>query len=121
MLIAGLGGIAQLGLRESLVASDRTIVTEEIDAARVYDRTAAAMPDGVVLDLDATGGAELAADLATRFPSVTVVACSMLEPLMRVYPASARGRPDDAPDDVREPYNAPLTASALAAALTSST
>ena len=104
-----MGGIARLGLRESLAASDRTVVTEEVDVAGVFQRTAAARPDSVVLDLDAAGTAELAADLAARFPSVTVVACSMLEPRMRVYPACACG----------ESYDAPLTAPALAAALTS--
>jgi DNA-binding NarL/FixJ family response regulator len=104
-----MGGIARLGLRESLAASDRTFVTEEVDAASVLDRAAAVVPDGVVLDMDAAGTADLAADLTARYPAVTVVACSMLEPRMRIYPARARG----------EPYDAPLTAPALAAALTS--
>lgn len=104
-----MGGIAQLGLRESLSASGSDIITEEVDTTRVIERTATARPDAVLLDLDATGTPGLAADLLSLFPSVTVVACSMVEPRMRVFPPGHRD----------EPYDAPLTPPALAAALTS--
>lgn len=111
VLIAGMGGIAELGLRDSLAASDHRIVTDQVDASQVLERMARTLPEAVVLDLDAAGTPGLAAELQARFPSVTVVACSMLVPRMRVFP----------PADCGEPYDAPLTPSALAAVLTSTT
>lgn len=107
MLIAGMTGMGQLGLRESLRSSD--LYTEQVDTACVVDRVVEAPPDAIVLDLDAVGTSALTAELTRKFPSVTVVACSMLEPRMRVFPASDRS----------EPYDAPLTPAALTAALTS--
>lgn len=91
VMICGMGAITRLGLRECFDDEGVDVVAEEIDTTRLVDRMVDALPDVVVLDLDGAETEELAQDLAGRFPSVTVVACSTVTPQMRVFPPFHHG------------------------------
>ncbi len=62
-------------------------------------------PDVVVLDQE-RGGAELADIIAGEYPTVTVIACSSQEPVMRVLRRNQGGT-----------YTSPLTAESIIEAI----
>lgn len=108
VLIGGMGAITRLGLREYFEDGGVDVVAEEVDTGQVLERMVEALPDVVVLDLDAVESAEIARSLALQFPSVKVIACSGLQPAMRVFPPFHRG----------ESYDVPLDAASLIDAVT---
>jgi DNA-binding NarL/FixJ family response regulator len=108
ILVGGFGPIARLGLRAILDRPAVGIVTE-CQPHGVMKLLAAGSSDVVVLDLDAPGTDEFARLVVTRHPAVTVIACSVDQSLMRVYPRSGNG----------QFHGRELTAAALAEAVRS--
>jgi hypothetical protein len=68
-----------------------TLEVLRTDGQDLFDLLVDAMPHVVVLDGDQTVTTALIGRLVREFPSVTVVACSTRDPLMRVYPPFHRG------------------------------
>jgi AmiR/NasT family two-component response regulator len=107
VLLGDFGVIARMGLQRLL--SDEGL--DVLDAAGVppgiIARLGEVQPDVVLLDLDAEEVPDLAARISSTFPSVTVIACSSAEPIMRVFPPFHDG----------ESYIAPFTRVQFAAAV----
>jgi CheY-like chemotaxis protein len=61
------------------------------DAGELEAKLLAELPDVVLLDLDAPGARETARRISTDFPALTVVACSSVDPTMRIYPRFHHG------------------------------
>lgn len=108
VLIGDVGAIVRLGLRQLLADEGNNVVLESSGAEAVLDMVVEALPDFVLVDLDEDGHADLASQLAVGFPSLTVIACSTLEPTMRIFPPFHYG----------EFYESALDAAHLAAVLT---
>ena len=86
ILIGDFGKIVRLGLQELLDEEGMDIVADERPGGEIVQNVVAVLPDVVVLDLDAEENDAVAREIATGFPSVTVIACSSVEPVMRVFP-----------------------------------
>jgi DNA-binding NarL/FixJ family response regulator len=85
VLVGGeLEAIMKTGLHDLLLADEECEVVAEPDGAAIFDFMVEASPDVVVLD-EEQGGTELAGIIASEYPTVTVIACSSLEPTMRVF------------------------------------
>ncbi len=102
-----MGAIARLGLRDYLDAAGVDVVAEEVDTTGLIARMVSALPDVVLLDLDDRQTVATARRLARQFPAVKVIACSTLEPMMRVFP----------PFHLGESYESPLEPAALIQAI----
>jgi len=89
VLIGDFGSVLRLGLKDLLDEEGLDVVAESSVSLGTLDRLIESLPDIVVVDLDA--GGELAARIAHDFPAVKVIACSSVEPLMRVFPPFHRG------------------------------
>ena len=109
VLVAPFGAIVRAGLDDLL--RHPTTETVHADAGEdLWSRCLAESPDVVVLDLDADDSRDVAARISADFPALTVIACSGIDPAMRIYPRFHRG----------ESYLSPLgTASRFADALSS--
>ena len=107
VLIGDFGVIARMGLRRLL--DDEGLHVLEAAGARpgIMARLSEVQPDVVLLDLDAEEVPGLAAQISSTFPSMTVIACSSAEPIMRVFPPFHHG----------ESYIAPFTRVQFAAAV----
>ena len=90
ILLGGFGPIARLGLRE-IFDQPAVEVVAECEPGRVMTFLAAGSADVVVLDLDAPSTDQLARTVAARHPAVTVIACSVDQSLIRVYPRTGSG------------------------------
>lgn len=106
VLLGDFGAIVRLGLREVL-EEGQLLVAEEAPAHEILDRLVGSLPDAVVLDLDVDHTPDLANRISTRFPALTIIACSSKHPEMRVYPPFHHG----------ESYTSELTPSSLLAAV----
>ena len=89
VLLGELGAMIKAGL-EAILA-DQPVDVVQADGADLLARVVEAMPHIVVLDLDRAGSDELALELCTCYPSLTVVACSSAHPTMRVFPPFHHG------------------------------
>ncbi len=89
VLVGDFGAMLRAGFDDILGKTDLTVMSTPDDA--VMDELVHAMPAVVILDLDRPGTAELIQEITRDFPAVQVVACSTVEPLMRVYPPFHRG------------------------------
>lgn len=84
VLMGDFSALHRLGLQEILRCDGIELV--ETTGADVVDRLVEALPDVIVLDLDQRDVLDLVRRIVYLFPSVTVVACSSAQPLMRVFP-----------------------------------
>ena len=107
VLLGDFGAVARLGFEEALKIDGMQLVEASADDLR--EQITAVLPDVVMIDLDRDGASELAAQVVTTFPSVKVIACSSVEPTMRVFPPFHRG----------ESYVVELGVAELTAAVTS--
>src|SRR5688500_14436317 len=107
VLIGDFGVIARMGLRSLL--DDEGLDVLEAAGVRpgIILRLSEVQPDVVLLDLDAEEVPDLAVRISSTFPSMTVIACSSAEPIMRVFPPFHYG----------ESYIAPFTRVQFAAAV----
>jgi AmiR/NasT family two-component response regulator len=84
ILLGDFGAVTRLGFEDALREEGVQLVESAADDLR--ERVIAVLPDVVVIDLDRRDAAELAARVVTQFPAVKVIACSSVEPKMRIYP-----------------------------------
>ena len=92
VLIGDFGKIVQLGLQELLTGEGFDIlVADEPDGSALVKGASEALPDVVVLDLDSVENDAVAQEIASTYPSVKVIACSSVEPRMRIFPPFHRG------------------------------
>jgi CheY-like chemotaxis protein len=98
VLVGPFGALVRAGLDDLLRGARLEVV--HADAGDLWDRLLADLPDVVLLDLDAPGARETARRISTDFPALTVVACSSIDPTMRIYPRFHHG----------ESYTSPLGA-----------
>ena len=86
VLLGQFGGIFKVGLADLLREAGCDVLPDGPNSAALVDRVVSDAPAVVVLDLDGHGSEETARLLATRFPAMTVIACSSVELTMRIYP-----------------------------------
>ena len=84
VLMGDFSALHRLGLQE-ILRSDGIELVEAADAD-VVDRLVEALPDVIVLDLDQHHVLDLVYRIVYLFPSVKIVACSSVQPLMRIFP-----------------------------------
>jgi len=106
VLIGEFGAIPAMALRH-LLQEHGLSVAGEARAGEIVPLVAEARPDVLLLDLDAADTEGIAAEACARLPSLTVIAWSSSEPVMRVFPPEQQG----------ESEVSPLTIDRLAAAL----
>jgi DNA-binding NarL/FixJ family response regulator len=107
ILVAPFGALVRAGL-DDLLRHPSTETVHVRDGEDLWARCLEELPDIVVLDLDTADSRAVAERISTEFPALTVIACSGVDPAMRVYPRFHRG----------ESYVSPLgSASTFAAAL----
>jgi AmiR/NasT family two-component response regulator len=109
VLIGDFGVIARMGLRRLLDDEGLDVLEAAGSRPGILPRLSEVQPDVVLLDLDAEEVPALAARISSTFPSMTVIACSSAEPIMRVFPAFHHG----------ESYIAPFTREQFAAVVNS--
>ena len=86
VLLGQFGGIFRVGLADLLAEAGCEVLPERPASTALLDRVVSEAPGVVVLDLDGHGTDEEARFLTSRFPAVTVIACSSLVLTMGVYP-----------------------------------
>ena len=84
VLIGDFGSVLRLGLKELLDEEGFDVVAESTVSLGTLDRLVQSLPDIVVLELEA--GVGLATRIARDYPAVKVIACSSVEPRMRIFP-----------------------------------
>ena len=84
VLMGDFSALHRLGLQDILRSDDLEVV--EAADADVLDRLVEALADVILLDLDQHHVLDLVHRIVYLFPSVTVVACSSAQPLMRIFP-----------------------------------
>jgi DNA-binding NarL/FixJ family response regulator len=89
VLVGPFGAIVRAGL-DDLLRHPKLHVFHA-DAGDLWARLLTELPDVVLLDLDAPGTRDIARRIATEFPALTVVACSSVDPTMRIYPRFHHG------------------------------
>jgi chemotaxis response regulator CheB len=105
ILFGDFGGVVRAGF-DDVLRGQRVEVLRR-DGRDLLDGLLDALPDVVVLDLDAAATQGLVDRLVREFPALKVVVCSSCRPLMRVYPPFHHG----------ESYQVPLEPDALMSAL----
>jgi CheY-like chemotaxis protein len=93
VLFGDFGGVVRAGF--DAVLRGECVEVLQADGRDVVTRLLEALPEVVVLDLDAPGTDELVRHLVLEFPALTVVACSTRRPVMRVYPPFHHGESYD--------------------------
>jgi AmiR/NasT family two-component response regulator len=106
VLIGEFGEIPAMALRR-LLEQEGLAVAGEATTAEIIPLVDEVQPDVLLLDLDDVQTGGIAAEACARLPSMTVIAWSSAEPVMRVFPPQHRG----------ESHDSPLTVDRLAAAL----
>jgi DNA-binding NtrC family response regulator len=106
VVIGEFGEVPGMALRRILEQQGLTVAGQGM-AAEIIPLVDEARPDLLLLDLDDADTQRIAAQACARLPSLTVIAWSASEPVMRVFPA---GHPADA-------EVSPLTLARLTAAL----
>ena len=106
VLIGEFGEIPTMALR-TLLEQHGLAVAGEAMAAEIIPLVDEVQPDVLLLDLDDARTGGIAAEACARLPSMTVIAWSSAEPVMRVFPPRHQG----------ESHESPLTFDGLAAAL----
>ncbi|MEA2931226.1 MAG: hypothetical protein QOI56_11 [Actinomycetota bacterium] len=86
VLLGHFGSVFRIGLDDLLRERGYEVVAEEIREQTLVDRLVDALPDVVMLDLDAEHGPETARAISAAFPSVKVVAFSADNQTMRIFP-----------------------------------
>jgi len=89
VLVGPFGALVRAGLDDLLRRPGLHVV--HADADDLEAKLVAELPDVVLLDLDAPGARETARRISTAYPALTVVACSSVDPTMRIYPRFHRG------------------------------
>ncbi len=90
VLVGPFAALLRAGV-DDLLGDPRIEVVHARDRDDFAAKLLSARPDVVLLDLDADGG-ELRADRISRdHPALTVVACSSIDPTMRVFPRHHHG------------------------------
>jgi len=107
VVIGEFGDIAAMALRQLLDEEEGLEMAGEAPAAEIIPLVEEIQPDVLLLDHDHPATDGIAADVSARLPAVTVIAWSVDEPLMRVFPARHGG----------ESHVSPLTVELLAAVL----
>jgi hypothetical protein len=107
VVIGEFGDIPAMALRQLLEQEEGLVVAGEAPAAEIIPLVGEIQPDVLLLDHDHPATRDIAADVSARLPAVTVIAWSVDEPLMQVFPARHGG----------EFHVSPLTTELLTAAL----
>jgi DNA-binding NarL/FixJ family response regulator len=89
VLMGDFGAMVRVGL-EAILA-DQQVEVVQVNGQDLLTRVIEAVPHVVVIDLDRVDSDELARQLCTHYPSLTVVACSSAHPTMRVFPPFHHG------------------------------
>jgi DNA-binding NarL/FixJ family response regulator len=89
ILIGDFGAIPSLGLQQLFGEVGFDVVVKRSD--ELIREIAELMPDGVILNLDAEDGRQVAQRVAASFPAATVILCSPDQLVMRVYPRFHHG------------------------------
>jgi CheY-like chemotaxis protein len=84
VLMGDFSALHRLGIKDILRCPGIELV--EASDNDVVERVVENLPDVIVLDLDRHDVLDLVHRIVYQFPSVTVVACSSAEPLIRVFP-----------------------------------
>jgi DNA-binding NarL/FixJ family response regulator len=84
VLMGDFSALHRLGFEDILRADGIELV--ETAGADVVGRLVEALPDVIVLDLDQRETPALVRQIVHQFPTVKVVACSSVQPMMRVFP-----------------------------------
>jgi DNA-binding NarL/FixJ family response regulator len=95
VLLGHFGSVLKMGIDDLLRERGYEVVAEGAVDEDLVDRLVDALPDVVMLDLDAEHGPETAQAISAAFPSVTVLACSANCHSMRVFPRFHRGESYD--------------------------
>jgi DNA-binding NarL/FixJ family response regulator len=90
VVIGEFGDIPALALRQ-LLEEEGLVVAGEAPAAEIIPLVDEIQPDVLLLDHDHPATDGIAADVSARLPDVTVIAWSVDEPLMQVFPARHGG------------------------------
>jgi AmiR/NasT family two-component response regulator len=106
VLIGEFGEVPGMALRR-LLEQEGLAVAGEATTAEIIPLVDEVRPDVLLLDLDDAETDSIAAEACARLPSMTVIAWSSAEPVMRVFPPQHWG----------ESHDTPLTFDLLAAAL----
>ena len=96
VLIGKFGDIPGMALRRLLEQQGLTVAGEAV-GADIIPLVDEARPDVLLLDLDDADTQRIAAQACARLPSLTVIAWSATEPVMRVFPAGRQGEPEVSP------------------------
>ena len=91
VLISDFGAIFRAGLVDLLAEAGCDVLLDPIPAGEIFEQVVLVHPGVVVLDLDRPDAEDIARSVSSRFPEVTVIACSSAETQMRVYPAFHSG------------------------------
>jgi AmiR/NasT family two-component response regulator len=83
VLLGDFGAVVRLGFEEALQSAGFQLV--EASAEDLTGSVMAVLPDVVMIDLDRPDASDLAMQVVTSFPSVKVIACSSVEPTMRIF------------------------------------
>lgn len=95
VLLGHFGSVFRIGLDDLLRERGYEVVSEDTVGQALVDRLVDALPDVVMLDLDADHGPETARAISAAFPSVQVVAFSANHETMRIFPRFHRGESYD--------------------------
>jgi AmiR/NasT family two-component response regulator len=89
VLMGDFTALQRLGLEDVLQHDGVELV--EVPNPAVAERLIDVLPDVVVLDSDAAETCGLVRLITHDYPVITVIACSSVVPLMRVFPSMHRG------------------------------
>lgn len=105
VLMGDFTALQRLGLEDILQRDGVELI--EVPNGVVVQRLVDVLPDVVVFDSDAAEVDTLVALITHLYPRITVIACSSVVPVMRVFPSLHHG----------ESYTSPLEPALLASAI----
>jgi DNA-binding NarL/FixJ family response regulator len=106
VLVGPFAALLRAGV-DDLLGDPRIAVIHTEVGEDFFARLVAELPDVVLLDLEAPDSVELADRISRAFPALTVVACSSVDPTMRIFPRFHHG----------ESYTSPVASASFTAAL----